>query len=51
LKIRGFIAKRVPAVFEVYRQVFHAVRKSFQVPTTFSQALRLAAEQQEQIEL
>lgn len=38
-------------VFEVYRKVFHnVINKTFQVPTTFSEALRLAAEQQEKIE-
>lgn len=48
-----FIARKIRPVFEVYRKVFHGVaRMSFsnKVPTTFSEALRLAAEQQEQIE-
>lgn len=46
-----FIARKIRPVFEVYRKVFHGVaRMSFsnKVPTTFSEALRLAAEQQEQ---
>ena len=46
-----FIARKVKVVFEVYRQVFHAVRRSFSIPQSFSEALRLAAAQQEQIEL
>lgn len=46
-----FIARKVRRVFEVYRQVFHAVAKAvFKVPKTYSEALRLAADQQEQLE-
>lgn len=46
-----FIARKVRRVFEVYRQVFHAVAKAaFKVPKTFSEALRLAADQRDEIE-
>lgn len=46
-----FIARKVRRVFEVYRQVFHAVAKAvFKVPKTYSEALRLAADQQDKIE-
>lgn len=46
-----FIARKVRAVFEVYRQVFHGVATGVvQVPKTFADALRLAADQQELIE-
>jgi len=44
-----FIARRVPEVFNVYREIFHRVRH--RVPQSFSEALMLAAKQQEQIEL
>lgn len=43
-----FIARKVRPVFEVYRLVFHQVAN--QVPHSFAEALRLAADQQEQIE-
>ena len=49
-----FIAKKVRAVFDVYRMVFHTVRQNvqqFSIPQSFSEALMLAAKQQEQIEL
>lgn len=48
-----FIARKIRPVFEVYRKVFHGVANmnfTKKVPTTFAEALRLAAEQQEQIE-
>ena len=45
-----FIARKVRAVFDIYRIVFHTVRQQFAIPQTFSQALMLAAQQQEQIE-
>ena len=46
-----FIARKVRRVFEVYRQVFHAVAKAvFKVPKTYSEALRLAADQQDEID-
>lgn len=48
-----FIARKVRAVFEVYRQVFHKTAESvqkFQIPQSFSEALMLAAKQAEQIE-
>ena len=49
-----FIAPKVRPVFEVYRQVFHRAAKTpqavFDVPKTFSEALMLAAKQQEHIE-
>ena len=47
-----FIARKVRFVFEVYRQVFHKVAEQsrFQVPQTFAEALRLAAEQTEKLE-
>ena len=48
-----FIARRIRPVFEVYRQVFHGAAKmaSFQVPKTFAEALMLAAQQQQQLEV
>lgn len=45
-----FIARKVRAVFEVYRKVFHKAVQQYQVPQTFAEALMLAAKQQEQIE-
>lgn len=49
-----FIARKVRPVFEVYRQVFHKTAQQQeiqqQVPTTFREALLLAAQQQETIE-
>lgn len=46
-----FIVRKVRKVFEVYRQVFHSVtNNSFQVPQSFSEALLLAAKQQQEIE-
>ena len=45
-----FIARKVRSVFEVYRQVFHKAAQSFAIPKTFAEALRLAADQQEEIE-
>lgn len=49
-----FIARKVRPVFEVYRQVFHKTAKQQeivqQVPTSFREALLLAAKQQEEIE-
>lgn len=46
-----FIVRKVRSVFEVYRQVFHKVTQStFYVPQSFSEALLLAAHQQEMIE-
>lgn len=49
-----FIARKVRPVFEVYRQVFHKTAQQQeiqqQVPTTFREALLLAAKQQETIE-
>lgn len=48
-----FIARKVRPVFEVYRQVFHKTAQQQmvpQVPTSFREALLLAAKQQEEIE-
>lgn len=46
-----FVARKVRSVFEVYRQVFHKiVEERWVLPKNFSQALRLAADQYEQIE-
>lgn len=45
-----FIARKVRSVFEVYRQVFHKAVQTFSVPQTFSEALMLAAKQQQAIE-
>lgn len=48
-----FIARKVRPVFEVYRQVFHKTAQQQmvqQVPTSFREALLLAAQQQEEIE-
>lgn len=48
-----FIARKVRPVFEVYRQVFHKTAQqqmAQQVPTSFREALLLAAQQQEEIE-
>lgn len=45
-----FIARKVRAVFEVYRKVFHGITKQMNIPQTFAEALRLAAEQAEQLE-
>lgn len=48
-----FIARKVRPVFEVYRRVFHAARKGElrpAIPQTYSEALRLAADQAERIE-
>lgn len=44
-----FIVRRVRAVFEVYRQIFHKVVEA-QIPQSFSEALLLAAKQQKEIE-
>lgn len=47
------IARKVRPVFEVYRQFFHGVRRGEirpQIPQTYSEALRLAADQAERIE-
>lgn len=42
-----FIARRVRAVFEVYRRVFHdVINSAFKVPQTFAEALKLAYENQ-----
>lgn len=43
------IVRKVRPVFEVYREVFH--RSINQLPTTFAEALQLAADQAKQIEL
>lgn len=45
-----FIARKVRPVFEVYRQVFHKAINNIVLPKTFAEALRLAAEQAEQLE-
>lgn len=45
-----FVARKVRPVFEVYRQVFHGMANTYQVPQSFSEALMLAAKQQETIE-
>lgn len=45
-----FIARKVRPVFEVYRQVFHKAINNLVLPKTFAEALRLAAEQAEQLE-
>ena len=45
-----FIARKVRAVFEVYRLVFHKVAESYAVPRSFAEALQLAADQQRKIE-
>lgn len=45
-----FIARKVRPVFNVYREVFHRVAEKQALPQTFSEALRLAADQAEQIE-
>ena len=45
-----FVARKVRLVFEVYRQVFHGMANTYQVPQSFSEALMLAAKQQETIE-
>lgn len=45
------VARKVRSVFEVYRQVFHKIAEErWVLPKNFSQALRLAADQYEQIE-
>lgn len=45
------VARKVRSVFEVYRQVFHKIAEGkWVLPKNFSQALRLAADQYEQIE-
>ena len=47
-----FIARKIREVFEVYRQVFHkAILGGLVLPKNFAQALRLAADQYEQIEV
>lgn len=43
------IVRKVRPVFEVYREVFH--RAINQLPTTFAEALQLAADQAKQIEI
>lgn len=45
-----FIARKVRSVFEIYRQVFHKAMNNPALPKTFAEALRLAADQAEQIE-
>lgn len=46
-----FVARKVRPVFDVYREVFHqTIEQKFNMPQSFSEALRLAADQQEQIE-
>ena len=48
-----FIVKKVRPVFEVYRQVFHKVADMIEqgkVPTSFAEALELAAKKQREIE-
>ena len=45
-----FVARKVRLVFEVYRQVFHGMANTYQVPQSFSEVLMLAAKQQETIE-
>ena len=45
-----FVARKVRPVFEVYRQVFHGMANAYKVPQSFSEALMLAAKQQETIE-
>ena len=44
------IARKVRAVFEVYRSVFHK-KINFEVPKTFADALQLAANQAKKIEI
>lgn len=51
-----FVAKKVKAVFEVYRQIFHhsmdkAEQQQFTIPQTFSEALKLASMQAEKLEI
>lgn len=55
--LEHFIARKKREVFEVYRQFFHKVRRGEMtlphipsIPQTFAEALRLAADQAEQIE-
>ena len=45
-----FIARKVRAVFEIYRLVFHKVNEQYAVPRSFAEALQLAADQQRKIE-
>lgn len=45
-----FVARKIRPVFEVYRQVFHGMANTYQVPQSFSEALMLAAKQQQTIE-
>lgn len=45
-----FVARKVRPVFEVYRKVFHGMANVYHVPQSFSEALMLAAKQQETIE-
>lgn len=45
-----FVARKIRPVFEVYRQVFHGMANTYQVPQSFSEALMLAAKQQQKIE-
>lgn len=46
-----FIVRKVQPVFNVYRSVFHqSVDSAFQIPQTFSEALRLAADKTEENE-
>ena len=45
-----FIARKVRPVFDVYRQVFHKVATQPQLPQSYAESLRLAADQAEQIE-
>lgn len=45
-----FIARKVRAVFEVYRSVFHK-KIHFEVPKTYADALQLAANQAKKIEM
>ncbi len=44
-----FIARKVQPVFNVYRSVFHqSVESGFRIPQTYSEALRLAADKEEE---
>lgn len=46
-----FIARKVRAVFDIYRNVFHKSINRYEIPQTLSEALMLAANQAEKIEL
>jgi len=45
-----FIARKVRPVFDVYRQVFHKVATQPQLPQSYAESLRLAADQADKIE-